>query len=261
MCKLNVWLAYGETRAILGLAGAVRITFAPGVVQTLDFWVVPLAMDVILRTPWLQNTQPAIDWSLSRVLWQHKGYYQLLYMVGVACPRPPYLPYVQWSQPSIFSVMQKMACTRMLHLLVCCNQPQQPTLWVPLVGLSAWTLPALRGTKLLLQNYLQSLVMCLMPQVNPHVHVSSIVLIWLMRPNSPPSFNAIICPSLSWMNLRNKLIACLPRDGSNHPLHLMAILFFLHAKKMAACAFVLISAPSMLTHVWIDTPSHALISC
>ena len=123
------------------------------------------------------------------------------------------------------------------------------------------TLQALRGTKLLLQNYLQSLVMCSMPQVNPHMHVSSIALIWLMRPNSLPSFDAIAYPSLSWMNSRNKLIACLPRDGSNHPLHLMAILFFLHAKRMAACAFVLISTHSMLTHVWINTPSHILMSC
>ena len=30
MCKLNVWLADGEICASLGLARAVRITFAPG---------------------------------------------------------------------------------------------------------------------------------------------------------------------------------------------------------------------------------------
>ena len=182
-------------------------------------------------------------------------------MVGVACPRPPYLLYVRWSQPSVFSMMQKTACIRMLHLLVCCNQPQQQTLWAPLVGLSVRTLWALRGTKLLLQTYLQSLVMCLMPPVNPHMHVSSIVLIWLMRPSSLPSSDATTYPILSWMNSRNKLIACLPRYRSNHPLHLMGILFFLHAKRIAACAFVLISTHSMLTHVWIDTPSHALMSC
>ena len=61
MCKLNVRLAAGEIRASLGLAHAVCITFTPGVVQTLDFWVVPLAMDAILGILWLQSIQPAID--------------------------------------------------------------------------------------------------------------------------------------------------------------------------------------------------------
>ena len=97
-----------------------------------------------------------------------------------------------------------------------------------------------------------------MPPVNPCTHVSSIVLI--DEAKYPPKFDATACPSLSCMNSRNKLIACLPRDGSNHPLHLMVILFFLHAKRMAACAFVFISAHSMLTHLWIDTPFHALRS-
>ena len=59
--KLNARLAYGETRASLVLARVVRVTFTPGVVQTLDFWVVPLAMDAILGTPWLQSIKPAID--------------------------------------------------------------------------------------------------------------------------------------------------------------------------------------------------------
>ena len=68
MYKLNVWLVDGEIYACLGLAHAVHVTFAPGVVQTLDFWVVPLAMDTILGMPWLWSIQPAIDWGLSRVL-------------------------------------------------------------------------------------------------------------------------------------------------------------------------------------------------
>ena len=51
MCKLNVQLADGETRASLGLAHAVHVTFALGVVQTLDFWVLLLAMDAILGMP------------------------------------------------------------------------------------------------------------------------------------------------------------------------------------------------------------------
>ena len=51
MHKLNIQLADGETSASLGLARAVGITFVPGVVQTIDFWVVPLAMDVILGMP------------------------------------------------------------------------------------------------------------------------------------------------------------------------------------------------------------------
>ena len=53
MCKLNVQLVDGETRANLGLAHAVCVTFALGEVQTLDFWVVTLAMDVILGMQWL----------------------------------------------------------------------------------------------------------------------------------------------------------------------------------------------------------------
>ena len=65
----------------------------------------------------------------------------------------------------------------MLYLLVCCNQPWQQTLWAPLVGLSGRTMQALRETKLLSQNYLQSLVMCSMPQANPQMHIFSIVLI------------------------------------------------------------------------------------
>ena len=51
LTSLNVQLADGETRASLGLARALHVTFAPGVVQTLDFWVVPLIMDVILVMP------------------------------------------------------------------------------------------------------------------------------------------------------------------------------------------------------------------
>ena len=177
MCKLNVWLVNGETHVILGLARAVHITFAPRVVQTLDFWVVPLAMDLILGMSWLWSTQPTIDWGLLHVLWQYKGSVITVYNRGGLSLPPPTSHMYMWSRPSIFFVMQKMAYTRILHLLVCCNQPQQQTLWAPLVGLSVQILWALRGTKLLSQNYLQSLVMCSMPQVNPHMHVSSIVLI------------------------------------------------------------------------------------
>ena len=128
MCKLNVQLADGETRMLsLGLARAVDVTFAPGVVQTLDFWVVPLAMDVILGMPWLQSTQPAIDWGLSRVLWQHKGSVITVYGRG-GLPPPPLPPVCAVVLAKHFlHVMQKTACTRMLHLLVCCNQPQQQT--------------------------------------------------------------------------------------------------------------------------------------
>ena len=91
MYKLNVRLVDGETYACLGLAHAVHITFALGVVQTLDFWVVPLAMDAILGMPWLQSTQPAIDWGLSRVLWQHKGSVITVYGRG-GLPPPPLPP-------------------------------------------------------------------------------------------------------------------------------------------------------------------------
>ena len=83
MCKLNFWLANGETRTSLGLSHAVCITFAPGVVQTLDFWFVPLAMYVILGMPWLWSIQAAIDWGLSYILWQHKGSVIPMYGRGV----------------------------------------------------------------------------------------------------------------------------------------------------------------------------------
>ena len=69
----------------------MHITFAPGVVQTLDFWVVPLAMDAILGMPWLWSTQPAIDWGLSCVLWQHKGSVITVYGRG-GLPLPPLPP-------------------------------------------------------------------------------------------------------------------------------------------------------------------------
>ena len=46
--QLSVRLADGESRACLGLARAVTVEFLPNVAQELDFWVVPLAMDMIL---------------------------------------------------------------------------------------------------------------------------------------------------------------------------------------------------------------------
>ena len=52
---------------------------------------VPLAMDAILGTPWLQSTQPAIDWGLSCVLWQHKGSVITVYGRG-GLPPPPLPP-------------------------------------------------------------------------------------------------------------------------------------------------------------------------
>ena len=91
MCKLNVRLVDSETRASLGLVCAVHVIFAPAVVQTLDFWVVPLAIDAILGIPWLQSTQPAIYWGLSHVLWQHKGSVITVYGRG-GLPPPPLPP-------------------------------------------------------------------------------------------------------------------------------------------------------------------------
>ena len=91
MCKLNVRLADSETRASLGLARDVCVTFVPGVVHSLDFWVVPLTMDAILGMPWLWSTQPAIDWGLSHVLLQHKG--SVITVDGKGgLPPPPLLP-------------------------------------------------------------------------------------------------------------------------------------------------------------------------
>ena len=91
ICKLNIWLADGETRARLGLARAFCITFAPVVVQTPNFWVVPLAMDVILEILWLQSIQCAIYWGLSCALWQHKGFVITVYGRG-GLPPPPLPP-------------------------------------------------------------------------------------------------------------------------------------------------------------------------
>ena len=52
-------------RASLGLARGVLVKLLPGVTQKWDFWVVPLAMDAILGTPWLRRVYPAIDWGSS----------------------------------------------------------------------------------------------------------------------------------------------------------------------------------------------------
>ena len=52
--RLDVCLEDGEQRACLGVAHEVRVAFAPGVVKCWDFWIVPLAMDLILGLPWLQ---------------------------------------------------------------------------------------------------------------------------------------------------------------------------------------------------------------
>ena len=41
------------------------------VMQFLGFWVVPLAMDLILGLPWLQKMQPAIDWDSHHVWWEY----------------------------------------------------------------------------------------------------------------------------------------------------------------------------------------------
>ena len=53
--QLNVCLDDGEMRASLGLARGVSIKLLPGVTQKWDFWVVPLAIDAILGTPWLRR--------------------------------------------------------------------------------------------------------------------------------------------------------------------------------------------------------------
>ena len=52
--RLDIHLEDGEQWACLGVACKVHVTFAPGVVQCWDFWIVPLAMDLILGLPWLQ---------------------------------------------------------------------------------------------------------------------------------------------------------------------------------------------------------------
>ena len=72
-----------------GLGTCCTYHFCTGVVQTLDFWVVPLAVDEILGTPWLRSTQLAIDWGLSCVLWQHKGSVIAVYGSGLPPPLPP----------------------------------------------------------------------------------------------------------------------------------------------------------------------------
>ena len=47
--------------------------FLPGVLQPVDCWVVPLAMDFILGQPWLRAVKLALDWGLQRVLWEQYG--------------------------------------------------------------------------------------------------------------------------------------------------------------------------------------------
>ena len=53
--QLNVHLANGEIRPSLGVAHGVSIKLLPSVTQKWDCWVVPLAMDTILGTPWLRR--------------------------------------------------------------------------------------------------------------------------------------------------------------------------------------------------------------
>ena len=46
--RLDIHLVDGEQRACLGVAHKIRITFAPGLLQCWDYWIVPLTMDLIL---------------------------------------------------------------------------------------------------------------------------------------------------------------------------------------------------------------------
>ena len=62
IAQLNVRLSDGEKRASMGLARGVSVKLLPGVTQKWDFWVLPLDMDAILGTPWLNRVLPVIDW-------------------------------------------------------------------------------------------------------------------------------------------------------------------------------------------------------
>ena len=51
----------------------------------------PLAMNAILGTPWLRSVSPAIDWAISRILFEHKGTVVTVYGRGGGQipPTPP----------------------------------------------------------------------------------------------------------------------------------------------------------------------------
>ena len=51
--QLNVHLADREMRASVGLVRVVSVKLLPGFIREWDFWVVLLAMDAMLGTPWL----------------------------------------------------------------------------------------------------------------------------------------------------------------------------------------------------------------
>ena len=59
--QLNSCLLYKEMRANLELAHSFCIGFIIGVTQRWDFWVMPLALDAMLGTPWFKRVLPVVN--------------------------------------------------------------------------------------------------------------------------------------------------------------------------------------------------------
>ena len=93
-------------------------------------------------------------------------------------------------------------------------------------------------TKQHLNRCCLSLQMYLKNQVSPLQLAYNIGLISLMMLSSLPTTVVIICPSLSWMSLKSRLIACWRKGGLPHPLLPMGTLCCLPPKKMAVYNYV-----------------------
>ena len=73
---------------------------------------------------------------------------------------------------------------------------------------SVWTWQGVHWTKQHLNRCCPSLQMYLKKRVSPLQLVYNIGLISLIMLSSLPTTVAIVCPSLSWMSLKSRLIAC-----------------------------------------------------
>ena len=96
---------------------------------------------------------------------------------------------------------------------------------------------------------------------SPLLLMHNIGFISLMMQSSLPTTMVIICPSLSWMSLKSRLITCWKKDGLPYPLLPMGIPCYLPTKRMVICNYVWISGRLIPIQGWTDTPCCAYLSC
>ena len=104
---------------------------------------------------------------------------------------------------------------------------------------SVWTWLGVHWTKQHLNRCCPNLRMYLKNRVTPPAaHAYNIRLISLMMLSSLPATTIVIeCPSLSWMSLKSRLIACWKKGGLPHPLLPTGTVCCLPTKKMAVCDY------------------------